>query len=522
MSANAYDAVPYASHAFPQSQPEQLAVLARLFGLQPALPSTARVLELGCAAGGNLVPLAARYPRARFVGIDYSAVEVAHGQELVRDMGLGNVELRHQSIADFGRSDEPFDYVVCHGVYSWVTPDLQDAILKLCRANLAPNGVAYVSYNTYPGWKMREIVRDTMMYHTRALQDPKQKLTQARAIVKLIQEATDPATAFGKMLADEAGLVGRAEDFYLFHEHLEANNRPCYFREFIERAAAHQLGYLGESNLADMAPQRLGAKVFEALQKLSGGNIIATEQYMDFFRNRSFRQTLLVHAERMSAVRRELTPASHRPFLLSFGLAPAAVTPPETAEPIEFRDAAGRSIRVVAPLLKAFLLALARRFPRPAGFEDVLAEARAALDGKLVVAEADVATLDAALSRFVLEGLLRLHLEPLAVGTAQDALPRSFAPARAAALRRQSTVATLRHESVRLNPIDARVLELLDGSHDHESLRQKLVSAAVRGELTVKKGEQAVVDPQTLQAAVGQLLSDSLRRFEKLALLEAA
>ncbi len=310
MTANAYDAVPYASRAFPQTQPEQLAVIGRLFGLQPALPSRARVLELGCSAGGNLVPLAARYPDAQFVGIDYSQVQVERGRAQLRDMGLGNVEIRQQSIADFGQSEPPFDYIVCHGVYSWVPPEMQQSILALCRANLAPDGIAYVSYNTYPGWKMREVVRDAMMYHTRGLSEPRDKLAQARAIVKFTKEVSDPASAFGRMLVDEAGLVEKAEDFYLFHEHLEPNNRPCYFREFVDVAGAHGLGYLGEASLADMAPQRLGAKVHEALQKLSGGNIIATEQYMDFFRNRSFRQTLLIRRERMTAVQRAITPAS--------------------------------------------------------------------------------------------------------------------------------------------------------------------------------------------------------------------
>lgn len=521
MSANAYDTVPYASHAFPQSQPEQLAVMARLFGLTPTLPSKARVLELGCSAGGNLVPLAARYPEAQFVGIDYSGVQVGHGQQLVRDLGLRNVEIRHASIGDFGRAAEPFDYIVCHGVYSWVPPEMQTAILKLCRDNLSADGVGYVSYNTYPGWKMREIVRDTMMFHTRGIADPKEKLAQARAIVKFTQETSDPNTAFGKMLADEAGLVGKAQDFYLFHEHLEANNRPCYFREFFERANAQGLGYLGEAQVADMAPQRLGANVFEALQQLSNGNIIATEQYMDFFRNRSFRQTLLIPNERMSAVKREITPAAHHNFLLSFNLVPANVVAAESAEPLEFRDAAGRNVRVVAPLLKAFMSTLTRRFPQPMPYADVLREARAALDGKLVVSDSDVATLDSALMRFMVEGLLRLHLEPLPTGSAADRQPKSFAPARFAAQRKEDTVATLRHDSVKLNPIDAKVLELLDGSRDRDALRAQLVSAAVRGELTVKKGDQAVVDPQTLDSAVAQLLTDSLRRFERLGLLAA-
>jgi SAM-dependent methyltransferase len=528
MSASAYDAVPYASHAFPQSQPEQLAVMATLFGLEPALPSGARVLELGCSSGGNLIPLAARHPGARFLGIDYSKVQADEGAARVRALGLDNVEIRHQSIDAFGRDGGPWDYIVCHGVYSWVPPPMQEVILRLCRDNLAPHGVAYVSYNTYPGWKMREIVRDTMMFHVRGLTDTREKIAQARAIVKFMQETSDPGTAFGKMLAEEAAIVGRAQDFYLFHEHLEANNRPCYFREFVERAAAQGLGYLGEASLADMAPQRLGPKVFDALQGIAGRDVVATEQYMDFLRNRSFRQTLLVHAERLPAVRRGLTPESPRRFLLSFGLAPVsaagAVAPaaPDPAAALEFRDAGGRQLRVAAPLLKSFLLHVGGCYPRPVPHAEALAAARAAVlaEGGSVT-DADVAALEGAVIRFVLEGFLRLHLEPLNAGSAADAMPLAFGPARQAALRREDVVPTLRHETVRLNPVELRVLELLDGTRSRAQLQDLLVGAAVRGEFTVRQEDRPVVDPAVLGAAVTRLLADSLARFARAALLVA-
>lgn len=266
ITENAYDLVPYHSNAFAQSQPEQLAAIAKMFGLVPKLPSAARVLELGCSAGGNIIPLAARYPGAHFVGVDYSKVEADQAEKTINALGLKNIEVRCASIADLEKAVAPFDYIICHGVYSWVTGEIQDAILRICQENLAEDGIAYISYNTYPGWKMREVVRDAMLFHTKNLTDPKQKLEQARAIVKFTEEITDDRTAFGKMLKEEASIIGNAQDFYLYHDHLEANNHPCYFREFIERAHTHQLGYLGEANLGDMVPQKLGPKVLAALK----------------------------------------------------------------------------------------------------------------------------------------------------------------------------------------------------------------------------------------------------------------
>lgn len=123
--------------------------------------------------------------------------------------------------------------------------------------------------------------------------------------------------------------------------------------------------------------------------------------------------------------------------------------------------------------------------------------------------------------RFMLDGLLRLHLEPLPVGSAADATPRSFAPARIAAQQREEVVATLRHDTVRLNSVDSKVLRLLDGQRDRAALRAALLEAAVRGEISVRRGEEAVVDPQVLGVAVGQLLDESLQRFARLGLLAA-
>ena len=151
----AYDEVPYPSYPLPQSHPDHLATLATLLGLSPPTTERCRVLELGCASGGNLIPMALTSPDSRFVGIDLSREQIAEGQKTVEALGLTNIELRHLSILDVDDSFGPFDYIVCHGVYSWVPENVQDRILAICARNLVPEGIGYVSYNTYPGWHMQ-------------------------------------------------------------------------------------------------------------------------------------------------------------------------------------------------------------------------------------------------------------------------------------------------------------------------------------------------------------------------------
>src|SRR5262245_14549100 len=164
-AGNSYDEVPYESHPYGQTHPSRLATIATLFGLTPPPVAKCRVLELGCASGGNIVPMAELLPESWFVGVDLSGRQIADGERIVRAAGRTNVRLRHASILDVDDSYGPFDYILCHGVFSWVPDVVREKILDICSKHLTPNGVAYVSYNTYPGWHMRGMIRDMMRFH---------------------------------------------------------------------------------------------------------------------------------------------------------------------------------------------------------------------------------------------------------------------------------------------------------------------------------------------------------------------
>src|SRR5437763_6267845 len=100
VAPNPYDRVPYSLSCFPQTHPDRLATVATLFGMKPAPPDRCRVLELGCARGGNLIPMALTVPHSRLVGIDLSRRQIEDGRAMVRELGLANVELRELSILD--------------------------------------------------------------------------------------------------------------------------------------------------------------------------------------------------------------------------------------------------------------------------------------------------------------------------------------------------------------------------------------------------------------------------------------
>jgi len=293
-ATTSYDEVAYKSYAFAQSHPMRLGAMATLFGMNPKPVDRCRVLELGCAAGGNIIPMAEMFPESEFIGIDLSKRQIEDGQALLKELSLPNCQLLHKSITDIDPAFGQFDYIIAHGVFSWVPDLVQDAMLRICQENLSEQGVAYISYNTYPGWHMRGMIRDLMVYHAKSFGTAEEKLAQARALLHFLAEVTPRRDPYGIFLKEEARHIDQCDDYYLFHEYLEEHNTPLYFYQFIDKAGAHHLQYLGETNFAEMLVSNFPEEVAEALMALTD-DIVSMEQYMDFVRNRYFRQTLLVH-----------------------------------------------------------------------------------------------------------------------------------------------------------------------------------------------------------------------------------
>ena len=253
-----YDTAPYESHAFPQSAPGHLAAIAYLFGLAPPEVATARVLEIGCASGGNLIPFAAEHPQAHVVGIDLSQVQIDEGRRRVQVLGLENLELLQGDIAQMDLATlGQFDYIVCHGVYSWVPDNVQDAILAAFRTLLVPDGVAYISYNVYPGWKAKEIVRDAMLMRSGGRETPGERVAYARGMITFLEDVAPADSVLARVLADYKVIAASSKDYYLLHEELETFNSPCYFLEMLERASDHRLAYLAEALHLNHVPDEL-------------------------------------------------------------------------------------------------------------------------------------------------------------------------------------------------------------------------------------------------------------------------
>ena len=518
-----YDIVPYASTAFPQSHPDRLATLARLFGVAAAPPDRCRVLELGAASGGNLIPMAYELPESRFIGIDLSRRQVEEGQSAIDDLGLTNIELRHLGIAEIGAEFGPFDYIICHGVYSWVPDAVRDRILSVCRDHLAADGVAFVSFNTYPGWHMRGMIRDMMRYHAGRFDEPKAQIEQARSLLNFLATSVAEDTPYGVMLRRELEGLQRQPDSYLFHEHLEEVNSPIYFFQFAQQIERHGLQYLGEADFSTMLPSNFPPKVTEVLKRIAS-DIIHMEQYMDFLRNRTFRQTLLVRREK--ALRRNLTSRDVMQFWISCGAKPASAEPDiRSNTPEEFLLPNGLMLKSAHPLTKAANLIMAERWPKPLQFEQLCAQAQRRLNPQggegVLPDEASIDILAGELLSAYTVGVVELWPRELSFARQPGSQPLASRMAQWLVQQGpQARVVNLRHEPVTLSELQRQVLRRLDGEHDHERLVSELMAVVQAGGLNVEKDGRKISEPAELRPLLDSLVSEALSALAKMALLK--
>ncbi|HGG8440084.1 TPA: methyltransferase regulatory domain-containing protein [Neisseria meningitidis] len=305
---NSYDDLMYESKAFSQTAINALEARARMMGLKPAAAAKAKVLELGCSMGGNIITQALYYPDAEFVGIDLSGRQVAQGNAIIEKMGLKNVRLEEKDILTIDESFGKFDYIIVHGIWSWVPDAVKDKIFSICRNNLTEHGIAYISYNVYPGWKRQEQLREIMYFAGRdVLEEPLEARTR---------KGLDALKALAEILENDKGLDGGGKllaiqkilnhnFYYIAHEYMEIFNDPIYVNGFIEWANRHRLAYIGDTDLHVSFVSWMAEHTRERILALAGDDYIAKEFYSDILSDRQFRRSLLCREEVGDTVRRD-------------------------------------------------------------------------------------------------------------------------------------------------------------------------------------------------------------------------
>ena len=294
---NSYDEAPYRSKTFYYTQPGRQQMVLKLLGFKTPDLEKARVLEIGCSFGGNIIPFALENPKAEVVGIDLSSVQIDEGNRIIEYLGLENIKLIHQNVLELENKLGKFDYIICHGVFSWVNEEVQRGILNVIKNNLSENGSAIISYNTYPGWKNLEVARKVMLFRDEMLKNRGEKIDESNA-VKYGRGAIEFLSQFSilnEKIKDGITNITEKDDYYILHEYLEANNQPLYLYKFNKMLLEHGLIHVVDSDLMKTFPN-ISNEIEEKLTIECGNDNIAKEQYYDFLLDRQFRISIVTHA----------------------------------------------------------------------------------------------------------------------------------------------------------------------------------------------------------------------------------
>lgn len=504
----AYDGFQYENYPFAATHPDWLRTIGKLHGLDPAPVEHCRVLELGSGRGGNLVPLAALFPDSEFVGVDLAASQVADGRQQAASLGLSNVSFMAMDICDVPSEWGAFDYVICHGVYSWVPEEVRARILEIAATQLTPHGLAYISYNTYPGWHARGMLR-SMMRRVVPAGSPAEMAAAAREFVQMYLARTPADSPLRPWVESELSLLIGLSDRYIYFEHLVENNTAFYLSEFVDQAHGAGLAYVADADPTTTVIEQAGRGAEELMAQYAGSGRIAAEEMIDYLTTRYFRRSLLCRADApMSLPVAQVTPGVEMaPRLAGSWLAvDAGDDVVDLGEGVEVSVEDDDNVVITSSDVhgSAISWVLVERRPQPMDFEELVAAA----------AERLGLSHDAEFREHAAVRAWRLFQRgKITIGwwrrPRRDDVPERpvvSALARHQAAAREDTVTTMAHERMMVDSLDRCVLQACDGSRTEADLQSAAAAALEAGELSIELDGEPLQDMDVLNALVTEKL----------------
>ena len=321
-----YETRVYPAMSHPLSDPAVSAVAAQLGGLTVTHPAAARILEIGCCSGLNLIPLAMRWPGSRFVGIDLSGPSIRTARMLACAAGATHIEFHAVDLREFDPAGE-VDFIIAHGFFSWVPDDVKAALLAFCHRHLAPDGIATISFNLESGWRSRFPVIEKVRAIMQAGADDEMS---ALAILRAVTATDSPELPIIDDMLAKGSAILAFDDFGPI-------NDPWPLERFVHAAAAAGLRWLGESHPASNLPPGLNPQAFHDLRQRFP-DPLALQVAGDEASKRTFRSGILCRADAPTAV----GISSERLLELSVRIVPGVESPLD--------DQAAEAIASYAPL----------------------------------------------------------------------------------------------------------------------------------------------------------------------------
>ncbi len=514
--SDSYNETPYHSHPFSQTAPEHLTAIATLFSVQSVPLEHARILELGCASGGNLIPTAIRLPHAQITGVDLSSVHILEGQATIERLGLKNITLHHMDLSKITPDFGTFDYIISHGVYSWIPQEVQVAMMRICGENLSDRGLAYISYNTYPGWKYREVIRDAMMFRGAIRETPQEKLSYARGMIDFLHDKSNPESLTRKNIDEVLPILKNSQDYYLIHEFLEHCNFPCYFHEFIERAKKNGLHYLAESQPSSMFLSNFSSEIAEPLLRECNGSQVAVEQHLDFLTGRSFRQTILLKEQKATEINYQMNSVQLQKLHYA-----GIFTPKQMSTEINtFITLYSSEVQLTNPIAVLAAQVLNEHYPSTLQIQEIAEEVSQRTqqtNQQKTIAEC-LPVVSQFIENMIVRGIIRCRSHAVALATTVVNYPVSDSFA-CCTMDNSDALTNAWHENVQLNVIEKSIFPLLDGTHSHEQLHAHLLQDVAAGRLNFSKLGEPITDAHEISTSAQEHLTASLANLQRNGLL---
>lgn len=419
-----YETRAYPPMSHPLSDPAVSTVAAWIGGLDAVPPSRARILEIGCSSGLNLIPLALRWPDSRFTGIDLAAPAIETARELARAAGIGNADFVCSDLRDFEAPPRPFDIIIAHGFFSWVPDEVKSALFRFFREHLAPTGFATISFNLSCGWQGRFPV----IAKTRAIQQAGE--VDIIDALHVLRDVTEPESEEIAIIDD---MLAKGPDILPFDDFAPVND-PWPLDRLVAAAESAGLSWVGESDPGANFPHDLAPQTMAAL-RARFSDPLALQCAADEAARRTFRSGVLC-----------LTEA------------------PREAK-VRLQRLMETSVRIVKP-----------------GASDLIREAFATLDADslscLPVGElrkispvSDEREWTSALWHGVLDGSLQLRTDPLPLSPEPPEFP-ALHPFRLACIRRGAPVVDAWHQPCSFPPEHQPLVAAMDGTNSISALHE--------------------------------------------------
>ncbi len=433
----------YPALSHPETHPAVICAAARCAGLDsPAAPESCRLLEVGCASGHNLLPLAASYPDSQFTGIDFSDTAIRAARQAADAAGLKNVTFHHADLAEWDPGDAKYDYLIAHGMLSWIPDSAKAALLALISLGLAEKGVASLGYNTLPGWALRK---------------------EAAAMSKALAALTPDN---GDLLDELASLAGIGNSPYARHlttiyrdmarkgpevlpfDELAPICDPLHFGQVLAWAGQNQLRYLGESTLPENLPPGLPTETLTRLHPLDGDPTLY-QQTLDLLSGRTHRTSLFCRAADPLDTRTTASVTLHFHARLIEHSLPPEVLPGERIETFHAAlAAASPSSRPVPELMEHTAKRLDRQWDHDRSAKEIAGW----------------------LYRAARLGWVELRSDPVTIEPVPASRPR-LSPLNLHFARAGRPVVDALHKTCDFPAAHRQVLSALDGSRDHAELQ---------------------------------------------------